>query len=379
MSGPTIVDYRAVERERFEAARRRWQSLRGRAAAFRQQCEAAGHSECAVDVGVAVATDSADLDRECDELQNTLTDAASVLARLQVKDRTAQVMSGMQDALADLERRERAAATARQTQMQERPASVAADYTERVGALLASAEGDTRDFMQLGADILATTDSARARLLYKELAARISEANRAIDLLLERRAEIAELRAHLTDLPDPQPVEAVLNQAAQTVERGRDAEGLLAQARTAITAQLDTVAARADQDFVRQAVAEALTELGYVIEDVDVETAETLVFRQSSGHGVRADVGGGQIGLRTVRLDVATGSSTDRDAEEEFCRRVPGFLGALSRRGVSAGIKEQKLPGLIPPETIKLRRQGRTSPSRADEHTPVVRQRRTTT
>ncbi|CAM2809537.1 hypothetical protein BST27_00945 [Mycobacterium intermedium] len=377
MSGPKVIDYRALERERVEASRRRWRSLCGWSSALERRAASAGHLDCVVDVvavtGLAEPTGGSEaMKSQCDKLEQALARAASELERRQLAERAQQVMAGMRDILADVERRERAATEAAAARRAAHPAAPLehstprVDYADKVAAKLASLKVPSAELERAAREVLATVDQARARVLYADLAARIEEANRRAERIEAQRTEIAELRAHLNDLPDPDPVSVLLDQAAIGADRGDDVHMLLTQARGAITHQLDRVAAQANREFVRQAVVESLTELGYDVLDVAVQTPQTLVVRQSGTHGVRAEIGDGEIGLRAVRFGPAD-AVADRDAEEEFCRRVPGLLGAMSRRGLSTGIREQKLPGLFAPEAISLRKKATQSSSRLDE------------
>ena len=109
MSGPKIIDYQAVERQRAEAARRRWLALCGRADALRQRCVDAGHPDCAIEVGQLESSASTHIERRCDELATTLEAAAAELSRRQFAERTREAAAGLHDVLADLERREREA------------------------------------------------------------------------------------------------------------------------------------------------------------------------------------------------------------------------------------------------------------------------------
>lgn len=374
MSGPKVIDYRALERERVEAARRRWRSLCGWASALERRCASTGHLDCVVDVtGLAEPTGGSEaMKTQCDKLEQVLARAAGELERRQLAQRTQQVMAGMRDILADVQRRERAATEAAAARRAAHPTAPVehstprVDYADKVAAKLASLKVPSVELERAAREVVATADQARARLLYADLADRIEEANRRVERTEAQRTEIAELSAHLSDLPDPDPVSVLLDHAAVGADRAEDVHTLLAQARSAITYQLDSVAAQANRDFVRHAVAESLTELGYDVLDVAVQTPQTLVVRQSGTHGVRADIGDGEIGLRAVRFGPAD-AVADRDAEEEFCRRVPGFLSAMSRRGLSTDIREQKLPGLFAPEAISLRKKATQSSSRLDQ------------
>jgi hypothetical protein len=278
----------------------------------------------------------------------------------------------MNRVLYDLESREQAAAAAAEDGAPTAHPEV--DYVERVSRQLALLEVRVPELERAAEAVLSATDPDRVRLLYTDLVQRISDANRVADALVERRYEIAELRAQLEGLPDPDPVEALLDHAAAAVERGDDVLIPLGQARAAITHQLDAAAAEADREFVRQAVAESLTEMGYEVADVTVETPDSLVFRQNGTHGLRAHIRDGEIDLRTVRLGSGKDAGADRGAEDEFCRRMPGLLAAMSLRGVAAGVKDQKLPGLFAPETVPLRRKaGPTPPDHQQQ--PVTRKR----
>jgi hypothetical protein len=380
MSGPKVIDYAAIERRRAEAATRRWTGLRGRADALRSRCAQSGHPECAVDVGALGATSSADIERRCMELEAALGAGVHRLESSQFDDRTRQVFSGLSDVLADLERRERAATVAQQTpgaQPHPQP-PVTVDFAAKVSRRLASLASPDPELDKAAEAVLTAGDAARARLLYDDLSRRIDEANRKSADTIEMRAQIAELRAQIDPLPDPGPLGVLLDHATAQLDQGCSAKTQIQQARAAITAQLDVIAARSERDFVRDAVAESLSELGYDVADVDVETPETLVFRQSGTHGVRAIIHDGEIDLRAVRLGVGADSKSDRQAEEEFCGRVPGFLDAMSRHGVSAGLSGDTLPGLFTPETVPLRKKTARSDWQADQQRRPEVQKRTT-
>lgn len=378
MSGPKIIDYRAIERERAEAARRRWRTLNGRSEALARRCRDSGHPECAVSVPESTATTGEQIDAQCDRLEQALTRAADDLSRAQLQDRTQEVRAGMQEVLADLERRERAAATrTRPAVAAEESArqgeSARPDYTQRVADQLATLRTVDPKIVEDAKLVLAVTDPDRARLLYTDLTHRVAEANRRSDLLTHRRTEIAELRAQLDAVTDPAPIRAVLDQAVTLAERDGDITALLGQARMALTAQLDAAAATSDRAFVRKAIADSLTELGYDVLDVDVQTSDSLLLRQSRTHGVRAVVADGEIDLQAVRLDSEPERDGDRAAEEEFCRRVPGFLDAMAKRGLITGIKKQGLPGLYAPQVVRLRHE--TTESQTAQESPVVKRR----
>lgn len=379
MSGPKVIDYQAVERERAETARRRFRTLRGRAAAFEQRCVRSGEPGCAVAVPRLVGTDSADIERQCNALEAALAHAADELAHRQHDVRTKQVVAGLAAVLADLDRRERATAETHSATT----APVTVDFSERVARQLASLPQPSPDLERAAQSVLAAKDPDRARLLYADLAERVADVNRAAALLDAHRVEIAELRAHLETLSDPDPVRALLDHAAALAGRGEAVETQLRQARAAIAAQQDAAAAVADREFVRQAVAESLSELGYEVADVAVETADSLVYRQSPSHGVQARVRDGEIDVHTVRLESengseATDSDFDRAADDEFCRRLPGLLAALSRRGVAAGVKKRTLPGLIAPPAVALRTRRGVTGEVADTESQNAAARRTT-
>mgnify|MGYP001366461411 CR=1 FL=1 len=363
MSGPKVIDYQAIERQRAEAARRRWFALTGRADALRRRCRESGHLECAVDAGPLVESSSADLERRCDELDSVLAAAAEELGRRQFADRTREVAADLSGVLADLERRERQAATATLQsepagkRSAERPAAPRPDFADRVARQLASLQVRSTELDEVAKAVLAETDPARAHLRYDDLRQRIADANERAAARAAKLAEIAELRAQLHPLADPVPLRKLLDRATEAAERGDPVDVAVRQARRAITEQLDAAAAAADREYVRTAVAESLREQGYEVLDVDVATPETLVFRQSRTHGVRADVQDGRIDIQAVRLGATIGHasrSADRDAEDEFCNRIPGLLTALGRRGVAAGVTARKLPGLFTPETVAV-------------------------
>lgn len=377
MSGPKVIDYAAIERRRAEVATRRWNGLRGRANALRTRCAESGHPECAVDVGALGATWSEDIERKCVELEAALATSSRMLESSQFDDRTREVFSVLTDVLAELEQRERAANAAQQEAgAVPHPPPVTVDFAEKVSRRLATLATPDSELDKAAKAVLSADDAARARLLYSDLSRRIDEANRRYAETIAMRAQIAELRAQLDPLPDPGPAGVLLDHAAAELDQGHSAQAQIQQARAAITAQLDAVAANSERAFVRDAVAESLAELGYEVADVDVETPETLVFRQSGTHGVRAVVHDGEIDLRAVRLGVGADSKSDRQAEEVFCRRVPGFLDAMSRRGVTADVSRDTLPGLFAPDTIPLRTKAVRSSSHADQQIPSATQKR---
>lgn len=385
MSGPKVIDYQAVERQRAEAARRRWFALTGRAEALRRRCRDSGHPECSVDAGPLAESSSADLERRCDELDSALAAAADELSRRQFADRTREVASGLSGILADLERRERRAAAAAAPHRE--PATQRAgetratpipspDLADRVTRQLASMLVRSPELEEAAKAVLTESDPARAHLRYDDLRQRIADANERAAAKAASLSEIAELRAQLDALPDPTPLRTLLDHAAEAADRGDTVEAAVRQARRAITEQLDAAAAAADREYVRTAIAESLRDLGYEVADVDVATPETLVFRQNRTHGVRADVHDGRIDIRAVRLGPAVGHasrSADRDAEDEFCNRIPGLLTSLGQRGVVAGVAARKLPGLFTPETLTVR--SRDSAPTAEQERPHTRGR----
>lgn len=383
MSGPKIVDYVAVERQRVEAAQRRWSALRGRAEAFRQQCVDSGYPECAVTVGRLSATSSADIDGRCEEVAAALKAAGRQLLSRQFSDRTREVATGLADALAELDHRERQDAAKSPHVTTPRPNGQPAgtrfrpDFTDRVTRQLATLRTPTETLQQAGAAVLREADPARAQILYSDLKHRVAQANKTEALKEQQLAEIAEQRAQLDRLTDPLPLHALLDQATDAVLRGLDAGYMVQQACTAITAQLDAAAAAADREYVRNAVSESLSELGYGVADVTVATPGTLVVRQSRSHGVRADISDGQIDIAAVRLGAASdiNRSSDRDAEDEFCRRLPGLVNALESRGITTEVREAELPGLFTPETVALRATATGESAAPAQASPKVRRR----
>lgn len=365
MSGPKVIDYQAVERQRAETARRRWFTLCGRAEALRRRCADAGHPECAVVTGPLVDSSAADLERRCGELESVLEAAADELVRRQFADRAAEVAAVLSGVLADLDRREQQAAAARHRdaaaphppRSRATPA-LRSDLADKVTRQLATLQAPSPELEQAAAAVLTEADPARAQLRYDDLKHRIAEANDRTALKVSRLAEIAELRAQLDALADPAPLRALLDQASDAASRGEVVDAAVRQARGAITRQLDDAAANADREYVHTALADSLRQLGYEVADVDVATPESLVFRQNSTHGVRADVSNGRIDIRAVRLGSPVdpvSRSADRDTEDEFCNRIPGLLNALRQRGVAAEVTARKLPGLFTPQTVAVR------------------------
>ncbi|MCF6391131.1 hypothetical protein L2K20_29600 [Mycobacterium sp. MBM] len=308
--------------------------------------------------------------------------AGRQLLSRQFSDRTREVVTGLADALAELDRREGRTSShdcgttphpdERATGTGFRP-----DFTDRVTRQLATLRTPTETLQQAGAAVLREADPARAQILYSDLKHRVAQANKTEARKEQQLTEIAEQRAQLDRLTDPLPLHALLDQATDAVLRGLDAGDMVQQACTAITAQLDAAAAAADREYVRNAVAEALRELGYDVADVTVATPGTLVVRQSHSHGVRADIRDGQIGIAAVRLG-ATGSidrSSDRDAEDEFCRRLPGLVSALDSRGITTELREAKLPGLYTPETVAVGAKDTAQSPTSVQASPKVRRR----
>lgn len=363
MSGPKVIDYQAIERQRAEAARRRWFALTGRADELRRRCRESGHLECAVDVGPFVESPSADLERRCDELDSALAAAAEQLSRRKFADRTREVAADLSGVLADLEQRERQTAAAAPQQESavkrsaKRPAAPRPDFAPRVARQLASLQVRSSELEAAAKAVLAENDPARAHLRYYDLRRRIADTNERAAIKDANLAEIAALRAQLHTLDDPEPLHKLLDHATEAAERGDSVDVAVRQARLAITEQLDAAAAAADREYVRTAVADSLREQGYEVIDVDVATPETLVFRQSRTHGVRADVRDGRIDIQAVRLGPTISpesQSADRDAEDEFCNRIPDLLTSLEQRGVAAGVTARTLPGLFTPETVAV-------------------------
>lgn len=380
MSGPKVIDYQAIERELTEAARRRWQALSGRASAFERRCVELGHPECAVVVPPMSAASSDEMQRQCDAIEATMARAEAELSRLRLDDRTRDVFSGMEQLLADLERREQAGHSGSRETVST-PAAAAApgpSFAERVARTLASLTEPDRELERAAQSVLGAQDADRARLLYADLVDRVTAANHAADVRAARLVEIAELRAQLEGLPDPEPIRALLDDAAEGADRGADVSVAVQQARTAVAAQQDAVAAAADREFVRGAVADSLAELGYDVADVAVETADTLVYRQSSSHGLRARIDNGELRLHAVRLGSTTPpDGSDRDADEELCRRLPQLLEAMARRGVAADVTHDTLPGLVTPETVALRGTRTTSAPAAEQRPSTASRTRT--
>lgn len=386
MSSRTISAYRiedpaAVERRRVQEALNEWALLRGRASALAQRCEKAGHPECAVSVGQPTAADSASIQRECNELQTQIAASAARLEKAQLDDQARLTNAALESLLDDLARRE-AVTPERTVAPTEAPAEPAGErYAERIREKLATLAVDLQAlFRKSAGDILAEADPARAGLLYDDLVQRIALANKRVAMQSASLSDIAELRSQLERLPGPGAARALVDSAEDAVARGADPSRLIEQAREALARELQAQSARFDLEFVQRAVKDSLVDVGYEVLDVGLETAETLVFRQSAGYGVCAEIKADHIDLHTVRLETgatAGGSNRDkdRDADDELCRRLEGFRAGMGRRGVTVTVRETQLPGTVEPSTVNVVQRSER-PARADKkrHRPHARE-----
>ncbi|CAM2744784.1 hypothetical protein [Skermania piniformis] len=362
MSGPKGISYRiAAEQRAAEAAQARRVALEGRARAFTARCVAAGHPELGVSLGPARAG-SAETNAACDELERRLLAAEAALTERSAADRNRELFAGMQSALDKLAQREQAEAAARTERVADPPPAPARhDHADEVQRVLATLAERSTELEAAGHALLFAAPE-RARLLLRDLSARVTEANRRTEGVRQLQSEIAALHGRAQLLDDPGPVLELLARAESTIGDPAHAESLLDAARELHDRRRDHETPERDRRFVAAAVTASLQELGYIVADVELETSESLVLLPpgNATHAVRAVVADGEIDLRTVRLVAGTDRAEDRGAEQALCADLPAFTSGLQARGVAATVTRQVPAGVVSPRLLTRKVAGET-------------------
>ncbi len=232
------------------------------------------------------------------------------------------------------------------------------DQGDRVARLLDRIRDDLTVEEHASIDaVLATRDDAASveaeRTWITELRHVVDETNRraARRAAQSERAmrHLADLRSHGVEAP---PLVTALRAAAAG---DRDLDGAL---KGAVAEAVAAARAREDARLVSQAMAEALEELGYVVDEgvatVLAEDGLAHVRRSDADwqdHGVRLrlDPEEGELGFHLVRAeDRDPEPELDRALEERWCEDVPDLLEALKQRGIGLELTATLEPGEVP-------------------------------
>ncbi|KAF0845279.1 hypothetical protein [Nocardia caishijiensis] len=366
----------ARERAELDAARSRWRRLAARLEIHAHQCASVGAPELVVSVNGIPPGDARDVDAACAAVESRLSDAAARVAALLQQRRRAEVDAGLSAALADLARRESAAvatgsapAAPGQATRSADSAADAAARGARVEQLLASLlEGDPA-LVAAGAEILRTTDPARARLLLSDLSRRVRTANLATEAMRATTAAIAELRADTADLADPTPVSVLLDHAESAASPGT-AAALLDRATALAERARAAERPRPELAFVLESVTAAFTDLGYTVDPVTVVAPGSVLVNRpgATQHAVLAQVEGDEISLRTVRTSSGTRPDDDRAQDSALCGDIDRIATRLRARGVTPGRIRRAPAGITALPVIP-----RTDPSTATPKAKHVR------
>ncbi|MEV0767738.1 hypothetical protein [Nocardia salmonicida] len=340
----------ARERADMVAAQSRWRRLSARVRVHEQHCVNAGAAECTVTAGPDPARDVRTIDAACTALEAELVTAVEKLAVWSQTRRRAEVDAELSGALADLACREAAAVDSARREVSgavsrgsapdrsARAVDAAKARSERVEQLLASLLEPDSALLAVGAEILRTTDPARARLLTSDLSRRVRTANLATEIARATRTAIAELRADTADLRDPEPITDLLERAEAAPDPSTAAT-LLDQAMTLAERARAVERPEPDTAFVLDAVTAALTDLGYTVDPVTVVTPGSVLVNRpgAAQHSVLAQVVDNEISLRTVRTSPDTRPDDDRAQDRALCDDIDQIAAGLRTRGVTPG------------------------------------------
>ncbi|MFD6397550.1 hypothetical protein [Nocardia sp. NPDC060249] len=337
----------ARERAELDAARSRWRRVTARVRVHEQHCVSSGAAEFVVTAGADPGLDVRAIDAACAALEAELVAAVGKLAAWSQTRRRAEVDAELSVALADLAHREAAAVDSARREVSgamsresapDRSGEVAKARSERVEQLLAGLLEPDSALLAAGAEILRTTDPARARLLTSDLSRRVRTANLATEAARAHRTAIAELRSDTADLRVPGPITDLLDRA-ETAPDPSTAAALLDQATTLADRARAAERPEPETAFVLDAVTAALTDLGYTVDPVTVVTPGSVLVNRpgAAQHSVLAQVVDNEISLRTVRTSPDTRPDDDRTQDRALCEDIDQIAAALRTRGVTPG------------------------------------------
>lgn len=227
---------------------------------------------------------------------------------------------------------------------------VSADVEKVVALIAGLRDPDMRDELTRIAEcVLQTTSIAQAK---GDLLTLKTKANSALELQTRRD----QANQAVLGVAGVQSVEADrLRGRAALVETVEDLSALKRD--VAMLVQQETSAA--DAQFVQDALAEALAELGFIVADgfevSDYTDAAKRPFRRAvavadhadhPGYGVRFQVNPSNAMLYTrVLSEGASTAQEDARAEQETCAKVHEVAKLLRQHGVAAELSTERLPG----------------------------------
>ncbi|MBF6548642.1 hypothetical protein [Nocardia brasiliensis] len=343
------IRYQVVPEHTLRAqAQRRLRVLGARAARVSARCTAVGLPAPQAPAGRY--TTSAEINAACEQWETALAAAEPAIQQAQTQQRAEQVSRDVATALADLARTQPVGS---EIERAEPDTSTHARLTTRVDRLLTTLLVPAPELVQAGAAVLRCTDPARAEMLLSDLDSRIAAANTATRRATADREQLAELRAAATELADPSSIARLLDSAERLLDRGLDPTAELAQARARVAERIAHEDATRERRFVLDAVQQALTDLGYAVTPVAMDTAGSIVLTApgSAAMGVRARIVNGEIDIRTVQTG-AEPEEVTLSAQGEICADLRALPDRLRAHGVVPDRFRQSGAGLAAVEVV---------------------------
>ncbi|WP_280443538.1 hypothetical protein [Nocardia brasiliensis] len=331
-----------------EQAQRRLRVLGARAARVSERCTAAGLPAPQAPTGRY--TTSAEINAACEQWETALAAAEPAIQQAQTKQRADQIGRDVAAALADLARTQPAGPDIERA---EPDTPTRPRLSARVERLLTTLLAPAPELSRAGADVLRCTDPTRAEMLLSDLDSRIAAANAATRRTMADRERLVELRTAATELADASTVSGLLDSAAGRLDRGLDPTAELEQARTLVAERIAHEDATRERRFVLDAVQRALTDLGYAVTPVAMDTAGSIVLSApgSAALGVRARIVNGEIDIRTVHTG-AEPQQVTLPAQAEICADLRALPDRLRAHGVVPDRFRQSGAGLAAVEVV---------------------------
>ncbi|WP_280431179.1 hypothetical protein [Nocardia brasiliensis] len=329
-------------------AQRRLRVLGARAARVSERCTAVGLPAPQAPTGRY--TTSAEINAACEQWESALVAAEPAIQQAQTRQRADQIGRDVAAALADLARTQ---PVEPEIERAEPDTPTRPRLSARVERLLTTLLAPAPELSRAGADVLRCTDPTRAEMLLSDLDSRIAAANAATRRTMADREQLAELRTAATELADASTVSGLLDSAEGRLDRGLDPTAELEQARTLVAARIALEDATRERRFVLDAVQQALTDLGYAVTPVVMDTAGSIVLSApgSATLGVRARIVDGEIDIRTVHTG-AEPQQVTLPAQAEICADLRALPDRLRAHGVVPDRFRQSGAGLAAVEVV---------------------------
>jgi hypothetical protein len=374
MSGPKSSSYEIEERARqqrlaLDRARGQSRLLVDRAERLHRKVEQArvSYPDVAVDLAVPVPPAEAglvELERWCDEQRERVGNAEASLVS-QLDAHRSQRFAAVLGQAADGESKSKALDGARLLAAQSPPTTSSAapgeDWRERTArsaaAIIASAEGaplgDAVEIERLAQAVLDAKNRARADMALLDLEARVS------DVALRRRqtdADAARAEELLGELLAYDSDPAVVPHIRQMQEVVAGARPFSVRLERDALAGLSAARHRADDEFVRSALVEAFTDLGYEVgpEFSTIADGATAYLTRAdpnwNGYAVRVRAqAGGALRWHLVRTGGESVDVRDRETEIAWCDDLAAAHATVrAKSGVEAHLTERHEPGELP-------------------------------